>query len=361
MEDAIIARRAIERARAWGLPVSRAAQDVGACAVLAHSRLSVAALQAANAVGLRSAMVAPDTADRLAAHDALAIGVSVHSMMGCSFEGCAAGRRARIVAHIDGGGSGLPPGLDPLLACSRCRVAWYCGAACQRSHWAAHKTRCALVAEQRRAGGASGAFVDVSAAARSRATAFAKVTLSSANAAAFYAVLAAAWAVRALLVELDDEALVLGAPTAAVALPMMITPWVLRASQDRPAGERAVVQRLRSRNVDAALASLLLDERAPTSVALVFATRSGDLGKATLLPIAARAFEVFAGADAAAARRLASLNAIVVEPCVDDHERRAAGRDPVAAAVHLCMQPSTEAIRVPTSLRFCVVFGLSLA
>jgi hypothetical protein len=101
--DAIIARRAIERARAWGLPVSYAAQDVGAYAVLAHTCLPVAALQAANAVGLRSAVVAPDTADRLAAYDALAIGASVHSMMGCSFDGCAAGRRARIIAHVDGG------------------------------------------------------------------------------------------------------------------------------------------------------------------------------------------------------------------------------------------------------------------
>ena len=29
-----------------------------------------------------------------------------------------------------------------LLACSRCRAVFYCNAACQRAHWAAHKTAC---------------------------------------------------------------------------------------------------------------------------------------------------------------------------------------------------------------------------
>jgi hypothetical protein len=63
--------------------------------------------------------------------------------------------------------------------------------------------------------------------------------------------------------------------------------------------------------------------------------------------VAARAVEVFTGADAVAAGRLASLDAIVVEPCVDDHERRAG--DPRAGAVSLCMQPSLEIVRAPSS------------
>jgi hypothetical protein len=61
------------------------------------------------------------------------------------------------VAASAGGGSGLK-------RCGACRVAAYCGAACQRAHWRAHKAACAAMGEERagaraaqRAGGAGGA------------------------------------------------------------------------------------------------------------------------------------------------------------------------------------------------------------
>ena len=47
-------------------------------------------------------------------------------------------------------------GADALLRCSRCLGAFYCDAACQRAHWAAHKQPCAAAERVRAtAGGGS--------------------------------------------------------------------------------------------------------------------------------------------------------------------------------------------------------------
>jgi hypothetical protein len=44
-----------------------------------------------------------------------------------------------------------------MLKCSRCKAAFYCGAACQKRHWREHKAACAAASGGQAGGGTAGA------------------------------------------------------------------------------------------------------------------------------------------------------------------------------------------------------------
>lgn len=128
------------------LPLSRRARAISeeiAAKLDQHERALQRGAAEANAAELQAALqrvdpaAAPDLMARLLAVMRQKF-QAIHNVQ-TSGEQCAAcGQRA---------GGALP--VDKLRVCDRCRVARYCCKACQRSHWALHKTMCRGVAPPR--------------------------------------------------------------------------------------------------------------------------------------------------------------------------------------------------------------------
>ena len=360
-DEAILAR-AFERARILLGWTPSAACDLSGTACEIRNAASSDAKLAAGSVGIRSAIVEPAPGADFAAFDELMLAIGATGLNVCAFGSLCpslSSREAAVASHIN---SRSPSShLATLMRCSRCGVAYYCGESCQKAHWPAHKTVCASIASTRSAAGVASPLQlsDVQASAKS--VAFNQVTTSMILMSEFCATLTEAWQAPALLVEVDDAAIAAyaaGGSTAAVRaaapLALVITPWRFENEEGGEGGrsavgklsggvERPAVSRLRLRSVDCAVFKLLTNKKSPSSVAVVFATASGDLAKCVLLPAASGAVEGFLklqeGPSAFATLR--KLEAVVVEPCVGNRERRVGGPDSVQVMSSMLFQPTS--------------------
>jgi hypothetical protein len=343
--------------RAWFGWIPQQAADLSGDVVASRSVVPTHESDAASKAGLRFAVIAPDSPDSVSAMDKLSAGIASTSYIKCSSIFCPNRRMEEIERHVAHNQEGLPSTIGKLLTCGRCRAAWYCDIDCQRAHWAVHKSACKVWAQKRKGlGTTEGLAIPDS----SQAAAFNTCTLTFARASQFFAVLDAAWGTGALLIEMDDAVFASHGPNAANPMRMVISPWTILGPEARPTNERALVRRLRARNVDAGLVMLLGDKKVPSSTAVVYATHSGDLAKCGLVPFAGGYCQVYFSNLPKRHVLLQSLRAVVVEPCVGDTERGVGSTsDSVPALASCLLQPSND-IGTPGSApcRFCVVFGV---